>query len=187
METTTSNNEIGATIESVVTDVTSTSEDFDLLFKTMSAGTTANEKLRITSDGRLYGTSIHNNAGAVTGTTNQYIASGTYTPTLTNVANVTLSQNYPSQWIRVGNVVTVSGAIGVTITTNGIAVIIRFTLPIPSSISGISNIAGVACDNENHAFSIYPDTVNDEAFFEGSGVVQGIFRIYFYNFSYIIL
>src|SRR5688572_22578141 len=31
----------------------------------------------VTDDGRLYGTSIHNNANPITGTTNQYIASAT--------------------------------------------------------------------------------------------------------------
>ncbi len=40
---------------------------------------------------RLYGTAIHNNAEAITGTTNQYIASGTYTPTLSNTTNVDAS------------------------------------------------------------------------------------------------
>lgn len=44
------NNEIGSTIESLVTDVTSTSEDFDLVFKTMDAGAAATEKMRLTSD-----------------------------------------------------------------------------------------------------------------------------------------
>lgn len=45
--------EIGATIETVATDVTAASEDFDLIFKTMAAGAAATEKMRITSDGRI--------------------------------------------------------------------------------------------------------------------------------------
>lgn len=62
-ETSAGNNETGATIEAVTTDVTSTSEDFDLVFKTMSAGASAAEKFRISSFGGLglgganYGTS----------------------------------------------------------------------------------------------------------------------------------
>lgn len=48
---TTAGIEIGSTIESVATDVTSSSEDFDMVFKTMSAGATATEKLRVTSTG----------------------------------------------------------------------------------------------------------------------------------------
>lgn len=50
VETASGNNEVGAIIESVVTDVTSSSEDFDLVLKTMASGATAAEALRIKSD-----------------------------------------------------------------------------------------------------------------------------------------
>jgi len=53
VETSADNNEIGAVIEAVTTDVTATSEDFDLVFKTMGAGATASEKARITANGQL--------------------------------------------------------------------------------------------------------------------------------------
>jgi hypothetical protein len=60
-ETTAGNNEVGATIEAVVTDVTSTSEDFDLVFKTMAAGAAAAERMRIKSTGTvLHGTAALN-------------------------------------------------------------------------------------------------------------------------------
>jgi len=52
-ETSSGNNEIGGLIDVVTTDVTSTSEDFDFVFKTMAAGATAAEKLRIKSTGDL--------------------------------------------------------------------------------------------------------------------------------------
>jgi hypothetical protein len=52
-ETSVGNFEVGATIEAVTSDVTSTSEDFDLVFKNMTAGAAASEKLRITSDGSI--------------------------------------------------------------------------------------------------------------------------------------
>lgn len=42
-----------AIIEAVTTDVTSTSEDADLVFKTMDAGATPNEKVRIKSSGEV--------------------------------------------------------------------------------------------------------------------------------------
>jgi hypothetical protein len=50
VETTNGNNEIGAIIEAVVTDVTASSEDFDLVLKTMAAGATAAEGLRVKSN-----------------------------------------------------------------------------------------------------------------------------------------
>lgn len=49
VETGASNNEIGATIEAIATDTTSTSEDFDVVVSTMAAGATASERLRINS------------------------------------------------------------------------------------------------------------------------------------------
>jgi hypothetical protein len=51
VETTAGNNEIGATIEAVTTDVTGASEDFALVFKTMVAGAAATEIARLTSTG----------------------------------------------------------------------------------------------------------------------------------------
>lgn len=51
VETSSANNEIGATIEAVTTDVTSTSEDFDLVFNTMAAGSTAAERFRLSDSG----------------------------------------------------------------------------------------------------------------------------------------
>lgn len=50
-ETSANNYEIGAVIEAVTTDVTSTSEDFDLVFRTMAGGAAASESARITSTG----------------------------------------------------------------------------------------------------------------------------------------
>lgn len=52
-ETAANNHEVGATIEAVTTDVTSTSEDFDLVFKLMAAGAAAAERVRVTSVGRV--------------------------------------------------------------------------------------------------------------------------------------
>lgn len=50
-ETTAGNNEIGARISAVTTDVTSASEDFDLVFSAMAAGAAVTERGRITSKG----------------------------------------------------------------------------------------------------------------------------------------
>lgn len=50
-ETSAGNNEIGASIHALATDVTVASEDFDLIFNTMAAGAIASEKMRISSTG----------------------------------------------------------------------------------------------------------------------------------------
>jgi hypothetical protein len=51
VETTAGNTEVGATIDAVVTDVTATSEDFDLVVKLMAAGAAAAETARFKSTG----------------------------------------------------------------------------------------------------------------------------------------
>jgi hypothetical protein len=50
VQTAVGNSEVGAAIEAVATDVTAASEDFDLVFKTMAAGASATEGMRIKSN-----------------------------------------------------------------------------------------------------------------------------------------
>ena len=59
VETSAGNNETGALLEFVTTDVTSTSEDFDLVIKLMAAGSAAAEKFRVSSAGLVTTTSIN--------------------------------------------------------------------------------------------------------------------------------
>lgn len=53
VETAAGNNEVGATIEAVATDVTSTSEDFKIFFNIMKAGAPASAKASLSSLGNL--------------------------------------------------------------------------------------------------------------------------------------
>lgn len=68
VETTNNNTETGMRLETVTTDVTAGSEDFDFVIKLMQNGATASEKVRVTSAGNV----------AVTGTVNAsaYLANG---------------------------------------------------------------------------------------------------------------
>lgn len=103
------------------------------------------KRLTLEGDGRLYGTGLHNSAGAVTGTTNQYIASGTFTSTVsasTNTdAGVTVTEG---QWIRTGNVVTYSFSFTADPTLTATATSFEFTLPVASNIAQIYNLMGTA-------------------------------------------
>jgi hypothetical protein len=147
---------------------------------------------RVTDRGLPYGTSLHNNAGAVTGTTNQYITSGTYTPTLTNVANASTLTAAACQWIRVGNVVSVSGnaAIG---TTAAAPTLTQFgiSLPIASNFANasLSECAGSGArytSGTREPCGIVADTTNDRAELSlmslGTATVTTTF-----HFSYVIL
>lgn len=99
----------------------------------------------VNNAGQIYGTALHNNASAITGTTNQYIASGTYTPTITGVANYLSSTSDVATYIRVGNVVTVSGSLSVTPLGVG-TLVFRFNLPIASNFTLSTEVTGSAQD-----------------------------------------
>lgn len=147
-------------------DFTTTGQGTYFLISTTPVGaTTAVERFRVTSDGRIYGGALHNNAGAVTGTTTQYIASGSYTPTLTNVANVAASTAYQAQWIRVGNVVTVSGKVDVDPTASATLTQLGLSLPIASNIGAAEDCSGTAHASAiaSQGAAILGDATNDRA------------------------
>lgn len=112
--------------------------------------TSGSNSFVVTYDGRIYGTALHNNSGSVAGTSNQYVASATYTFAATDSANTSANTTYEAQYIRVGNVVTVSGVIDidpdVTLTTT----ILKFLPPIPSNFTATSDCRGTA-NSENIA------------------------------------
>lgn len=93
-------------------------------------------------------------------------ASGTYTPTLTGVTNVSSSTAYSCQYMRVGDVVTVSGKVDITPTAIG-AVSLRMSLPVASAIANVNECAGVISPNTTTAGlnpgAIFGDVANDSA------------------------
>lgn len=117
--------------------------------------------------GRFGGTALHNHASGLAGTTTQYIGSGTYTPTLTATANIASSSASACQWLRVGNVVTVSGRINVATTAAANTVTqIRISLPLVSGLAGVSQLSGSGgrlSAGGIEVISIASDTTNDEA------------------------
>lgn len=130
---------------------------------TLAAGGTAG-RLELATDGRLYGNALHNNAGAVTGTTNQYIASGTYTPTITAVANATVPASSVFKWTRIGNVVEISGTFTFTITAAATVTTLGISLPIASNFAAATDATG-ALTTASAALmpvgALIADTVND--------------------------
>lgn len=100
------------------------------------------------SDGRIQLPSIHNNAGSHN--TTGEIASGTYTPTLTHIGNVTSSSASGFKWLRVGQVITVTGSLSIT-PTAGVETVttIAVSLPIPSDFTDVNDGSGVGIANLN--------------------------------------
>lgn len=151
--------------------------------------TNGSDKLTVAADGRVYGSALHNNAGAVTGTTNQYIASGTYTPTLTNGANVAASTPRQAQWLRVGNAVTVSGQCNIDPTAGSTVTTLGISLPIASALSTGFQLSGTATSTQTSPGipgTITGDAANDRAslnFFS----VGGADDAWQYQFTYEVL
>jgi hypothetical protein len=110
----------------------------DLMFT--NTGNT--ERFRMTTDGRFYGTALHNNSGSVSGASFQYIASGTYTPTLTGTTNIASTTARPCQWMRVGNVVNVACVITVTVSAGAAVSHLGISIPIASNFTTAYQAAG---------------------------------------------
>jgi hypothetical protein len=73
----------------------------------------------------------------------QQIASGTYTPTLTNTTNVSASTANTLFYTRVGSVVTISGSVSVTpAAASDTSTVLRMNLPIASDFTLPSQLGG---------------------------------------------
>lgn len=73
------------------------------------------------------------------------IDSGTYTPTLTNVANLDASTTRQATWMRVGGTVTVSGQLDIDPTAGATLTSLGISLPIPSAFTTAYQLGGTAC------------------------------------------
>ena len=111
-------------------------------------GTNNIARIKVDTAGRLSGVALHNNASSPTGTTDQFVASGTYTPTGTNTTNLSASTMKVCQWIRVGNACLVSGEFD----ADAVAAAATFTelglsLPIASALTLSTQLGGSAKNN----------------------------------------
>lgn len=155
---------------------------------TVSGGSpTLTDKFCFTHDGRMYGRELHNNPNAVTGHVNQYIASGTYTPNLTININISSPTAGVCQWLRVGNVVTVSGKIRFT-TPAASSAILGVDLPIPSNFTSITDLGGSAVQGtaSQVPFAIYADSINNRMTFQAISTNTSALD-YSFNATYVIL
>lgn len=138
----------------------------------LSIYTNGTERLRLNADGSFYGTALHNNGGTG-GSTLQSLASGTYTPTCTSGTNCAGSQSGIGvfKWMRVGNVVHVSGLIGSTgaLTTANTTSEFDMTIPVASNFANAEDLVGV-CNFGNQSNTngqgvcrAYANVANDRA------------------------
>lgn len=133
------------------------------------------------------GTNLQIVSGTSTGTV-PTLASGTYTPTLTNTTNVAASTAYQCQYMRVGSVVTVSGRVDIDPTTAGIDTAMKMSLPIASNFGNNSDCGGTAFSFgiAGLGAAIEADNTSDVAYFHfvpSSNAYNG----FFFSFTYSII
>lgn len=92
------------------------------------------------------------------------LAWGIYTPTLTNVANVAASTAYVCQWMRVGDMVTVTGKVDVD-PTAAVSTQLGISLPVSTNLANAEECAGTAyCPAiAGQGAAILGDVANDRA------------------------
>lgn len=95
---------------------------------------------------------------------------GTYTPTITNGANVAASTAFTCNWSRIGKMVIVSGLFNVDPTAATTATDLELTLPIDREVGSISYIGGAGAS--------YVTTTTDVWRVYTSGLTKVIFRGY---------
>ena len=147
-----------------------------------------NTRLQIDTDGNLIvkaelvTDNIHNNGG--TDNTGA-VASGTYSPTLTIVTNLSATANGTGFWTRVGDVVHVSMKCTADASATGLCTF-RCSLPAASTLSSTGDLIGVgALNNSGPTVSIEPDTTNDEAEFNFTAVLTSNQWVWA-TFSYVV-
>ena len=144
-------------------------------------------RLLIDSGGNIQLFASHNNASPPTNTT-QTISSGTYTPTLTNGANVASSTAAICNYSRVGNVITVSGSVNVDPTSTTTDSQIDLTLPIASNFTLATDLRGVATQESvttSGSGYVYPDTTNDRAVIRFVSISAAAYNLFF-TFQYLV-
>jgi hypothetical protein len=113
------------------------------------------------------------------------LVASTYTPTLTNGANVAASTANVCMYLRVGNTVTVHGSVQVDPTSASTLTTIEVSLPIASALTTIDQIGGVGADQNGSApYAIYCNFTNDRAILTTGSIVGTTNRTVSFTFGY---
>lgn len=113
---------------------------------------------------------------------------GTYTPTLTNTTNIAASTPFVCQWMRVNNVVTVSGKVDIDVTATGNA-LLGLSLPVASALTLDTQLGGTFTSNAAatpETGCIFADATNDRASFKFIAVNTAN-NTFFFSFTYLVL
>lgn len=112
-------------------------------------------------------------------------AQSVYTPTFTNTTNIAASTPFVCQYIRVGNVVTVSGRCAIDV-TSAATFTMGVSIPIASNFANTTECCGAAISGERDTAEIYADTTNDRATINGLAVTTSNIG-YSFIFQYLVI
>lgn len=113
-----------------------------------------------------YGLSLVDDADASAARTTLELPTGTYTPSVTNVTNVTSSTPKVTGYVRHGNMVIVQGQIDVTPTAAATITEIRMSLPIATDLTSSEQLSGSGHEGGTGQFvscSIYGVAATNDA------------------------
>lgn len=121
--------------------------------------------------------------------TNLGFGSGSYTPTLTGITNVSSSTQGKARWIRIGDEVFVSGQLNVTPTASGASTAIDIALPVASNLAANDDLSGPASATfaaSTVAGRIQGNTTDDRArmTFSSANTTSHLFT---YHFAYTVI
>jgi hypothetical protein len=114
------------------------------------------------------------------------VGASTYTPTLSNVANLDASTAYECQYARIASFVVVSGKVAVDPTLAATLTKLGISLPVASNLGAAEDCAGVAFASgiAGQGAAIVADPTNDRAqleFISGDMTNQPMFFIFAYS------
>ena len=110
--------------------------------------------------------------------------SSSYTPTKTDIANISSATVTTLEYQRLGDMVDVYGEVTLQATANNTLTEFRITLPIASNLANTRDLSGIAqADSEVQAIRIYGDVTNDQAKF-GVKISHTNSTTYSFNFKY---
>ena len=119
------------------------------------------------------------------------VESGTYTPTLTNVANTTARTAYTTYYKRENQLVTVSGRVDIDANLTSFQLTqMGISLPKTSALANDYELSGVGTGSEsgasNMAAFIFADTTNDRATYSFNATTTSN-REHWFKFTYVLL
>lgn len=120
--------------------------------------------------------------------TSLVVASGTYTPTITNGGNVAASTGNVCQYVRVQNMVTVSGSVDIDPTTASTSTDFEMSLPIASNFTNQTQLGGTGADTSGSTpYRFFGSAANDRAVVNCGTIVGTPNRTVSFVFMYRVL